>query len=304
MIEADIIRDVGIAESVWKQLVRPANLYDEWAIRINFLDSSEFELHLLTDNRETPGAMLPLQRKIADGSLGFIGSPFLERNRGFVSPGSDAVLARLYASLPGSAALDDISADDPVCAQPGFVPSDPAYILERAAVGYENRDSLYQYLPKNIRENLRKIGRKISSGEIAVTDSELDYALDRIRFLQHARFGSDSWLESPFIYQAFSSLKRISDSVNGSLSCILMQAGNEAVAACISVFYRNTCYMLMEGVNNRDSFSGLGSYLHFHCMAQAFDLGCDRIDTGIGDCGWKERWKLGAVPQFRFETSK
>ena len=103
LIEHEIISDIGIAESVWKKMVCPANLYDEWAIRINFLDSSEYTLHMLTDNRERPAAMLPLQRKKSDGSLGFLGSPFLERNRGFASPQSAAELGRLYRSLPEAA---------------------------------------------------------------------------------------------------------------------------------------------------------------------------------------------------------
>ena len=304
MTESEIISEVGIAESIWHKLVRPANLYDEWALRVNFLDLSEYALHILTDNPASPGAMLPLQRKISDGSLRFIGSPFLERNRGFASLHATSTLERLYRSLPAGTLLDDISGDDPACTGIGFRPSDPAYILDRQAVNYENRESLYQFLPKNIRENLRKIGRKITSGELSATESDLGFALGQIKRLQYARFGDDSWLESPHIYHAIANLDAICDVINASVSCILMQAGNEVIAGCISVFYRGSFYMLMAGVNSTASFSGLGSYLHYHCMAYAFDQGCDHIDTGIGNCGWKERWGLRTSPQYLFEVTR
>ncbi len=303
MTEPAIIGDAAGAESVWNKLVDPASLYDEWAMRINFLDSSEFALHLLTDDADSPGAMLPLQRKRADGSLRFIGSPFLERNRGFAAPQAGNALAQLYRGLPKGTVLDDISGDDPACAGLPLRPSDPAYVLDRSAVHYENRDSLYRFLPKGVKENLRKIGKKIASGEIAVFDSELGFTLDRIRGLQRARFGEDSWLESPFIYDSFANLGAISGSINATITCLSMQAGDTTIAGCISVRYRDTFYMLMEGVNSTTSFSGLGSYLHFHCMADAFDEGCQRIDTGIGDCGWKERWGLAPLPQYLLEIS-
>ncbi len=303
MFDPEVIGDATGAQSVWNKLVDPANLYDEWALRINFLDPSEFTLHLLTDDPDNPGAMLPLQRKRSDGSLRFLGSPFLERNRGFALPQAVDALAQLYRSLPKGTMLDDISGDDPARADLSFRPSDPAYVLDRSAVGYENLDSLYRYVPKNIRENLRKIGKKIASGEIEVAPAELEFTLDRIKDLQRARFGEDSWLESPFICTAFASLDAVSASVDANTDCILMRASDAIIAGCISVRYRETFYMLMEGVIGTASFSGLGSYLHYHCMAHAFDQGCRRIDTGIGDCGWKERWGLEPLPQYLFENS-
>ena len=303
MVEPGIIGDVASAAGVWKKLVDPAGLYDEWALRINFLDSSEFALHLLTDDPDDPGAMLPLQRKRSDGSLRFLGSPFLERNRGFAMPHAVGALGQLYRSLPTATVLDDISGDDPARADLSLRPSDPAYILDRSAVNYENRDSLYRFVPKNIRENLRKIGKKIASGEIEARHAELDVTLARIRDLQRARFGEDSWLESPFIYTAFAGLDAISASIDAQTDCVLIEAGDTVIAGCISVRYRDTFYMLMEGVNSTASFSGLGSYLHYHCMANAFDEGCRRIDTGIGDCGWTERWGLEPLPQYLFENS-
>lgn len=297
-----VIGDIGIAQTAWEKMVRPANLYDEWPIRINFFDACEYALHILTNDPDSPAAILPLQRSKTDGSLRFIGSPFLERNRGFALPGAERALAQLYRALPAGTVLDDISADDPACTDRGFRPSDPAYILDRQAVGYENPDSLYRFLPKNIRENLRKIGRKISSGEVSVTESDLGFTLDQVKRLQHARFGDDSWLESPHVYRAISNLKAVSASIDASVSCILMQAGNDVIAGCVSLCYRGSFYMLMAGVNSTASYSGLGSYLHYHCMTHAFDRGCEHIDTGIGDCGWKERWGLRPVPQYLFEA--
>ena len=303
MIEPEVISDTVEAETLWRKLVRPGNLYDEWAIRSNFLDAAEQALHVLTDDPDNPAAMLPLQRSRSDDSLRFIGSPFLERNRGFAAPGCADRLERLYRALPAGTLLDDIAGDDPACRGPAFRPSDPAYILDRQAVDYETPDSLYRFLPKNIRENLRKIGKKIAAGDISVMQSELGFTLDRVRHLQHARFGDDSWLESPHIYQAVSRLDAIAGSIGASVSCVSMQSGDEVIAGCISVSYRGGYYMLMAGVNSTDAFSGLGSYLHYQCMTEAFDQGCNHIDTGIGDCGWKERWGLRSVPQYLFEAS-
>ncbi len=303
MAEPEIIGDTVVAATAWNKLVEPANLYDEWALRINFLDSAEFALHVLTDDPECPTAILPLQRKRSDGSLRFLGSPFLERNRGFALPQAVDALAQLYRGLPNGTVLDDICGDDPARNELSFRQSDPAYVLDRSAVNYENRDSLYRFVPKNIRENLRKIGKKITAGEIAVVDAGLGFALDRIRALQRLRFGEDSWLESPAIYRAIASLDAVAASIDAKTDCIVVTAGDEVIAGCISVRYRETFYMLMEGVNSTAAFSGLGSYLHYHCMAHAFDAGCQRIDTGIGDCGWKERWGLEPLPQYLFEIS-
>ena len=271
-------------------------------MRINFLDASEYALHVLTDNVDRPSAILPLQRKQSDSSLRFIGSPFLERNRGFALPHSGDALMQLYGTLPKATLLDDISSDDPACIDLSFRQSDPAFVLDRSALDYKNRDSLYQFLPKNIKENLRKIDKKISSGEIAVKHSELGFTLDQIRRLQRARFGDESWLESPVIYGAISNLDAVARSINAKSCCILMQAGDDVIAGCISIRYQNCFYMLMEGVNSSSTYSGLGSYLHYHIMAFAFDEGCHRIDTGIGDCGWKERWGLEPQAQYLFEN--
>lgn len=303
MTDSIIINDAAVAEAAWKKLVQPTNLYDEWALRINFMDLAEHSLHLLIDDPDSPAVMLPLQRKRSDGSFRFIGSPFLERNRGFALPQHGGGLARLYRSLPNGTVLDDISADDPACIDLAMRQSDPAYVLDRAAVDYSARETLYQFLPKNIKENLRKIGKKIAAGEIQAKDSELGFTLDQIKRLQYTRFGDDSWLESPFIYQAIANLDAVAGSINATASCTLMQAGGDVIAGCISIRYRDYFYMLMEGVNSNASYSGLGSYLHFHCMADAFDGGCERIDTGIGDCGWKERWGLEPIPQYLFESS-
>ena len=303
MSEPGIISDADAAETAWRKVAVPAGLYDEWALRINFFDPSESILQVLTDDPHDPGAILPLQRRRSDGGLRFIGSPFLERNRGFALPGKAGSLGQLYRSLPQGTLLDDISADDPARADLPLRQSDPAYVLERTAVNYVDRDSLYRFLPKNIRENLRKIGKKIAVGEITVARGESGFTLERIRELQRARFGDDSWLESPAIFGAFAGLDGVADRIGASTSCTLIRAGDVVVAGCISIRYRDTFYMLMAGVNSGASFSGLGSYLHYQCMAQAFDEGCQRIDTGIGDCGWKERWGLRKLPQYRFEVS-
>ena len=303
MIEAEIISDAAIAETLWTKLVHPASLYEEWAMRINFLDASEYALHLLTDDVDRPGAILPLQRKLSDDSLRFLGSPFLERNRGFALPHSGNVLTELYRRLPEATVLDDICSDDPARIDLSFRPSDPAYVLDRSVVDYKNRESLYQFLPKNIKENLRKIDKKITSGEIVTRHSELGFTLDQIKRLQRARFGDESWLESPVIYGSISNLDAVARSIDAESTCILMQAGDEVIAGCISIRYQDCFYMLMEGVNSSSSYSGLGSYLHYHVMAFAFDAGCHRIDTGIGDCGWKERWGLEPLAQYLFENS-
>ncbi|NND00183.1 MAG: GNAT family N-acetyltransferase [Gammaproteobacteria bacterium] len=302
MTEPTIISDVASAEALWNKLVRPVSLYDEWSMRVGFLDSSEYDLHLLTDDAGDSGAMLPLQRQRSDDKLRFIGSPFLERNRGYALPYATGALAELYHSLPKGTLLDDISAADPVCDDSSFRQSDPAYVLDRSSLDYQNRDSLYQFVPKNIRENLRKIGKRVDSGEIEIVPSELGFTLEQIKRLQHDRFGDDSWLESPAIYSAIANLDTVAKSIAASTDCTVMRTSDEIIAGCISMRYRDCFYMLTEGVKSTASLSGLGSYLHYHCMASAFDEGCRLIDTGIGDCGWKERWGLALVPQYLFEN--
>ena len=88
------------------------------------------------------------------------------------------------------------------------------------------------------------------------------------------------------------------------MDAVTLVSQNVVVAACISAIYHSTYYMLAAAAKHDPAWSGLGSYLYYTCMLRGFDAGCDQIDTGIGDCGWKERWGLQTIPQFLFSNKR
>ena len=244
--------------------------------------------------------MLPLQQSKESGKLSFIGAPFMERNRGFFRTGFEDKLCDAYLALPPGTELDDIAASDPITRSGFCTPGDPAYVLHKNHFDFQQPDDLYHYLPKNIRENLRKTRKKIEAGTLLVERPAPQEALKQARVLSKQRFGDDSWLEVPNVLNGFSELVRTGATFGVTLDAVTLVSEDVVVAASIAAIYRSTYYMLAAAVLHDPAWSGLGSYLYYTCMLHGFETGCDQIDTGIGDCGWKERWGLQTVPQFLF----
>lgn len=276
------------------------NIYDEWEIRELFFDPEQYSLLFFVDDLSNPGALIPLQKSLNDNSLSFFASPFLERNRCFYKTGCESAVIHGYLGLPRNTKLDDIAMIDPICTSEYSKASDPAYFLEKTTINYTDDNSLYHYLPKNIRENIRKIRKKISSCELEEEHTDLPDAVTSIKGMLQGSFGADSWLESKKIHDAFLQLDSITEKIGGEVVSVSLKKDALTFGSCISVIYRDTFYMLMAGTNRSANLSGVGSYLYYYCMNLAFSLGCSRIDTGIGDCGWKERWKLQKEQQSIF----
>jgi CelD/BcsL family acetyltransferase involved in cellulose biosynthesis len=297
------VSDPAVVQTAWQELVQPEYLYDEWRFRQCFLDHDHQRLSVYLDKEMAPDTMLPLQQcKITD-ELSFIGAPFMERNRGFCRPGFEDKLCNAYLALPQGTVLDDIAPNDPITRSGYCVPGDPAYVLHRDQVGLQQPDSLYRFLPKNIRENLRKTRKKIEAGTLFVEHPSPQEVLKQARALSHERFGDESWLEVPYVVNGFSELFRSGDVFGARMDTVSLVSQNVVVAASISVNYRSTYYMLAAAAKHDPAWSGLGSYLYYTCMLRGFEAGCEQIDTGIGDCGWKERWGLQTIPQFLYSSS-
>jgi CelD/BcsL family acetyltransferase involved in cellulose biosynthesis len=298
------ISDPAIIQAAWQDLVHPEYLYDEWRFRRCFFDDKNQRLSVYVDNETAPTAMLPLQQHKDSGKLSFIGAPFMERNRGFCRTGFEDKLRDAYLALPHGTELDDIAPNDPITRSGYCIPGDPAYVLHRDQVDLQQPDGLYRYLPKNIKENLRKIRKKVDSGTLLVVHTSPQEALKQTRLLSRKRFSEDSWLEVPYVVDGFAELFRTGAEFGVTMDAVTLVSQNVVVAACISATYRSTYYMLAAAAEHDPAWSGLGSYLYYACMLRGFDAGCDQIDTGIGDCGWKERWGLQTIPQFLFSNKR
>lgn len=284
-------------------MVQPEYLYDEWRFRQCFFDADQQQLRAYLDDTLAPGAMLALQQCRDSGKLSFIGAPFMERNRGFCRPGFEDKLRDIYLALPQGTVLDDIAPNDPITRSGFCVPGDPAFVLHRDHVGLQQPDGLYRYLPKNIRENLRKTRKKIEAGTLLVEHPSPQETLEQIRALAHARFGDESWLEVPYVANGLAELLRTGTEFGVTVDAVALVSQHVVVAACLSATYRSTYYMLAAAALHDPAWSGLGSYLNYASMLRGFELGCEQVDTGIGDCGWKERWGLQTIPQFLFTNS-
>lgn len=296
-----IINNLEDVEQIWGTLVVPDTLYDEYAFRFSFFDSEESDLYVAVDSLHRPQVLLPLEQNKKTKTIRFIGTPFLERNRGFHASKSTADLVQLYEKVIATklCELDDIATSDPVTKTQLTVGDESAYIYDFAKQKVSSVSDLHSIVSTRLAERLVTAESYIDR-EICIEDVSQNETVDVLKEISFERFGEDSWLENPVISNAVRKLPQITTTQPLEVvSRILVTKTGHSVGGHIGIVHNNTYYTLFSAARYAEALPEIGTLVHVTAFKMALESNCSYLDTGLGDCGWKTRWGFETVPQFK-----
>jgi CelD/BcsL family acetyltransferase involved in cellulose biosynthesis len=286
-LSCDIVRDTSEARRMWDLLSPRMYLYDEWDVRWAFFDPDRCDIrfHVLFDDSE-PVGVLPLQFDTSPEYryLEFFGGDFMEYNRPFMKSGYEHVARNIYASVTERAELEEMVGEDPfTCTLPV---DDATYRLDLRP--YRNAE---HFVEREVRsDSIRYALRRLRSLPVTLRAQRVDDL--SVLFEQSVRtFGDDSWFADPHYRRAF---ERLSVCTVCTMQTYSFLFEDRVVGVVYSVDYRGRSYLLMTSTD-RDRIPEVAKLLIFHTIDSAIARGCQWLEAGVGDCGWKERWHLERV---------
>lgn len=289
----EIIKDLKEAEKIWKGLSPNLTLYDDWNFRYCF-----YKYH--TDNPllfyagylgdELIG-LLPLQYNSKEKYLEFWSEEFMEDNHVFIKKGFENLVPRFYEEIKEPAKIYYIVDD---CHYVRNLPiEDYKYILNLA--GFKDyREYLESAFEGKSKKNLKREISIIEKNPVAIREDE-EEDLDLVFGLNINTFKEESDFHGKNKKEIFRDFLKL----DLPLHLMSIEVNGEKLAASVSILYNKIFYLLSTGSDNK-KIPNLGKYLIFKNIEKAISLGAEIFDVGVGDCGWKERFRLERVPQYKF----
>lgn len=234
--------------------------------------------------------VLPLQYNSDEGYLEFFGGSFMEDNHVLIKTGFEKYIPEFYKAIEGKAKLEDIAFDN------DFFPMDfieNKYVIKLA--GIEDSDNyLRKVFSSSTRRKIIKRNKAIEELPIEICyDEESD--LDELIRLNKEAFGKESSFNKSFRREIYMDIMK-SDFKTVTISA---KIGGEKQNVSLAVVYKGVFVSFAVG-NNKEEFPDLGHYMFLKRIEQAISLGCKVYDAGLGNLGWKEKWHLEKIPQFKF----
>ncbi|MBI4812006.1 GNAT family N-acetyltransferase [Candidatus Falkowbacteria bacterium] len=290
-LEFKIITDLSEAKKIWNELTPDETIYDNWDFRHCFYKFFNYPLRFYAGylNGELIG-LLPLQYNSDEKWLEFFAEDFMEDNRVFLKTEFEHYLPSFFEQIEKRARIFYIRGED------DFTKNLPIeeykYILNLD--GLKNRNdfinrNFQSRALKNMKREISVIEKnKIEVIENSENDLELLFELNKKIFGEESTFNILYWEET---------FRDIFKNFNAHLLSIAVNG--EKLAVSFSILYKNIYYFYSVASDNK-KIPNLGKYLVLKNIDKAIELGAKIIDTGIGD-GWKERWHLDKIPQYKFK---
>ncbi|MCA9365703.1 hypothetical protein KC723_02315 [Candidatus Kaiserbacteria bacterium] len=299
----EITKDSKELAKVWEKLVNPQTIYDECEFRLAFFDSQKEEIMGVVDSLSQPNVLLPLQKNIATEKVTFISTPFMERNQGFCTEGNENKLLDIYTQVASNYEqyrLDDIAVSDPVTQTDRCIEDENYYVYDALKVGLNNLSELPSKMPK------RRLGRQLETAlgylesKVNIKSASLGETFLVIKNITKDRFGSDSWLEDDHIQSGALSLTNLPTKNKLEVYSYILEMNDKQIGGHIGVSYNDVYYALFSGAHYLDELTELPKLVHILNFKALLDAGLTNLDTGLGDCGWKENWGFESVAQYKF----
>lgn len=291
MFKLRVIDDIATAREIWTEMSEKKNIYEDWDFRYIFYKYFNYPLHFYAG--EVDGkiiGLLPLQRNTDKGYLEFFGGNFSEDNHVFIKPGFERYISQFYGAINEKARLEDIVIDNQ------FLPME--FIENKYVIDLRGINTIDEYLKKTFssktRAKFRRKSQEIEALNPAIRENaygDMDMMID----LNIKSFGNNSSFNKPFRREIFHDLLR------GEFDAVMLTAeiAGKKESVSFGIKYKNTFVSINSGTNKQE-FPNLGTYMILRRIEKAINLGCDTFDAGLESLGWKEKWHLQRIPEYKY----
>jgi predicted N-acyltransferase len=171
------------------------------------------------------------------------------------------------------------------------------FMENKYVVDLEGLHDTDEYLKKTFssktRKNIKKRNEEVESLGVEIVCNEAS-DLDDLIELNKTSFGKTSSFNKSFRREIYN------DILSGPFKTFTMSAKIDGKKENVSlgIIYKDTFASLAIG-NNKD-FQNLGHYMFLKRVGKAISCGCKTFDAGLNSLGWKKRWHLRQIPEFKF----
>lgn len=300
-LEFKVIDNIEEAKKIWELFSPKKVIDDEWNFRFCWFKYLEIPLHFIAGyDKGQPIGLLPLQMntvKGLDARLLLMDKPFLEffggidtdDNKVFVKPGFEHAVPQFFRQIKEPAIFTSLANKH------GDNGSTEHY-LYRYELDFGNAKNIDDFLQtfytgKTKRDLLHRIRKMQREHKIEIhdgTDADLELLFNK----SIERFGDRSSFNLEYRRAIYKELKSLFDH---DLFVINVDGEPKALAFCL--IYKNSYTLLNVGYDYSDR--DIGKLLVVTEMQRAIEHGCTRFDAGQGDNGWKERFHLTKIEQYK-----
>jgi hypothetical protein len=291
-INFECIHDLPTAKQLWLEFSPDKIIYDNWDFRYCFYQDNQFDLYFYVGQIDGKNiGLLPLQFNTRRHCLEFFGSAYMEDNQVFIKPEYEKYIPEFYQLINQQTQLEDIIGRDSFTQSLELL--EYKYVADLSDV--KNLDDyLKKYFRNKRRKNLLKIIEIVENKQPQIFyDQKED--LSRLMELNRTNFGEESSFSDPLFTKVFDYLM----SINLNFHLITIVINNIKESVSLAVKYKDTYTYMNAGTNKKDH-PNLGSYINLKNIELAINLGCKTFDAGVEDLGWKEKWHLDKISQYKF----
>lgn len=300
------ISDKSECKKLWETFSPQKTLDDNWDFREIYIKEFGFELNFITGfDGNNPIGILPLQLNTNKGisqKLLKAEKPFLEFFAGVDSDSNDVLTLPEYADLKNSfynqiksnAILTGLKSEIEIRGKKAEFMLDK-FVSDLQKVG-NFEDFLSQNFSGKTKRNLiHRIRHMQKNHQIEIRSGE-EKDLEVLFEFSIQRFGVDSSFNMPYRGQIY---KELFNKFDHDLFLTIIDGKVKGVAFCL--IYKETYTLLNVGydIELRD----VGKLIVSEQINRAVKFGCKLYDAGQGDNGWKERFHLTKIQQFKLELN-
>lgn len=297
-----IITDEQEAKKLWEDFSPHKTIDDEWNFRYAFGKDFNFPFHFIVGyEKEKPIGVLPLQLNTVKGlgpKLLGMNKPFLEFFGGVDTDDNHILLLPEYENhsidflrqINMSAILNDLKEKYTVDG------NEAQHYTDRFEVDLENINDFESYLESNLqgksKRNIKNEIKYFYRDYTIETKKGGSEELELLFRLSKERFGRKSSFHMDYRQQIY---RDFIDLYDVDIFTIILNGAPKAVS--YGIMFKNTYILLSIGYDY--SIPNLAKFLFSHLFTRAKELGCTLFDAGKGDNGWKERFHLTKIPQYK-----
>lgn len=291
MFKLRVIDDIATAREIWTEMSGKRNIYEDWDFRYIFYKYFNYPLCFYAGEVDGKNiGFLPLQRNTDKGYLEFFGGNFSEDSHVFIKPGFERHIPQFYEAIGEKARLEDIVTDNE------FLPME--FMENKYIIDIRGINTIDEYLKETFssktRAKFRKKSRAIESLNPVIRENayeDLDVMID----LNLKSFGKNSSFNKPFRREIFHDL------LSGNFDVVMLTAeiAGKKESVSFGIKYKNTFVSINSGTNKKE-FPDLGTYMILRRIEKAISLGCETFDAGLESLGWKEKWHLQRIPEYKY----
>lgn len=296
-LQFKIITDILEAEKIWRTLSPNLSVFDDWDFRMCFHKYYQTELSFIAGyDGDTLIGLLPLQ-VTKDGVLEFWCGSYMEDNRLFIKAGHENQVPAFYdyiKTLGKKITLDYIAGNDT------YTTSLPVtgykYVLPLTCANTEAY--IEQTFHGETKKKLKKRLKKVADLNVHITP---DVFADFDLFVRYnlEMFADSAFRDRPHHVEIFKEL--LKEHPNFKARFLTFAVGEEKLAITMGLIYHDTYVSINRGFAATVDAS-FKEYVQIKKIEDAITLGCKYFDGMAGDYGWKERWGMQKVVQYKFEN--